>query len=410
MTIKTRQRLFYFLALIFIVLGGSAILYSQGIRFDFHNFTFRKTGGIYISVTPADVRILLNERPIDTNGGIFNKSVFVSNLLPGQYAVRIQKNEYYPYRKQVVVESGRVTEVTNVILAPQTEIVSAQPVERTIEDAIIFHSNTNTYFFRDIASGALLNVNLLFNNLKERELGLPGIVPLTMTAPHPFDARKLIVSSEQALYIIDIQRLAINLIHEKKPTNLAAQGVEIIWAEYDKKNNVGAIYSYNLLLRTKHILSDAIYGITEKLTISPSSKYVVLQQAGGELSILKKQEGELVLLSQNALRVSFAPDSRHIAFFDEDQQDMIIYNILSSAETRFPLDSPVKDISWHRDSAHIFLRTENGAVYFLDIDSRAPIYAPRIAEDISAMEYALAENILFIRSEGELWRAIDFNF
>ena len=60
MTKKSRTLLFFFLLIVFLVVGPSIIMYSQGYRFDTSKMKFIETGGIYVKTNPGDASVFIN--------------------------------------------------------------------------------------------------------------------------------------------------------------------------------------------------------------------------------------------------------------------------------------------------------------------------------------------------------------
>jgi hypothetical protein len=113
-----RVFLFWMFCLIFFVVSPILVLYSQGFRLDFKKKTFVKTGGIFIKAYPKQVEVFLNEKLIKKTDFFFG-SLLIQNLLPQKYKVKVKKEGFHPWEKNLEVYPGKVTEVKNLILFPQ---------------------------------------------------------------------------------------------------------------------------------------------------------------------------------------------------------------------------------------------------------------------------------------------------
>jgi hypothetical protein len=118
MTKKTRTILFSFLVIFFFFMAAIAIFYAQGLRFDFKNFKVLKTGGISVKASPINAKVFLNQK-LAGQIALMSDYVFVQGLLPKTYEVRVEKEGYMPWSKNLEVEETKVTEAKSVVLFPQ---------------------------------------------------------------------------------------------------------------------------------------------------------------------------------------------------------------------------------------------------------------------------------------------------
>ena len=110
--------------LIFIVTAPLLILYASGYRLD-KTFSFATTGGINISAPFSGVEIYLGTELVRTTS-IFQKSVFVQNLKPGSYTVKVRKDSYQDWNKTLLVFPETVTDAHSFIL-PTNVVVKEIP-------------------------------------------------------------------------------------------------------------------------------------------------------------------------------------------------------------------------------------------------------------------------------------------
>lgn len=106
-------RLVYFLisTLILILAGNLVILFARGYNFDFQNRSFTKTGIISVRSIPEQASVYINgQLATATNNNI-------DNLTPGKYQVRVTKDGYTPWEKEVEVKQEVVTPI-EIVLFP----------------------------------------------------------------------------------------------------------------------------------------------------------------------------------------------------------------------------------------------------------------------------------------------------
>jgi len=112
MTRGIRRLIFLIFLGMFVVLVPIIILYAWGINFNFTKRNFFDTGGIYLSSIPAKADIYVD--------GILEgkTSDFIRPLPPKIYDVKIIKEDYYVWRKNLIVDPGIVTKADNILLVP----------------------------------------------------------------------------------------------------------------------------------------------------------------------------------------------------------------------------------------------------------------------------------------------------
>jgi hypothetical protein len=113
-----RKFLFLFFLFLFLIFGPILIFYSLGYRVDFEKKKITKTGGIFIKALPKEVEILIDGKLKKKTDPFFG-SALIENLLPKKYKVKVKKEGYFPWEKELEVEEEKVTEAKNLILFPK---------------------------------------------------------------------------------------------------------------------------------------------------------------------------------------------------------------------------------------------------------------------------------------------------
>ena len=118
---KTRRLLFYSFVFLFIIAGLAVVFYSQGWRMVFADYSvkFERTGAVYIQTEPKGVSIKIGQETFGDKSGLIQNGTLINEVLPGNYKVEIQKNNYIAWVKDITVESGLVSEVSKIILVPE---------------------------------------------------------------------------------------------------------------------------------------------------------------------------------------------------------------------------------------------------------------------------------------------------
>ncbi len=114
LSIQKRRIYFTLFALAFIVGIPILILYSTGYRLN-SALNIIRTGGLYISVPYSGVSVFVNDQ-IVRQTSVFQKNVFVQNLRPESYTIRVEKDGLQLWSKELIVSPQTVTEAYSFLL------------------------------------------------------------------------------------------------------------------------------------------------------------------------------------------------------------------------------------------------------------------------------------------------------
>ena len=117
MTKRTRTTLFFLLGAIFVLAAPMIILYSQGYRLDWDEKRFSQVGAFYFSVVPTRAEVFVNDQPIGKTTFVLGTTL-TKSFVPNTYQIRIQKQGYHPWEKQLEIFSKQVTEGKHITLVP----------------------------------------------------------------------------------------------------------------------------------------------------------------------------------------------------------------------------------------------------------------------------------------------------
>ncbi len=118
MTKTTKRWLFYSAVVIFALLSYVVILYAQGYKYSFSEAKFFRTGAIFVKANEgADV--YMNGKFLDSTS-FFGSSYSIRGLLPGQYMILLQKDNFSSWQKKVSVEEGLVNDYSRILILPKS--------------------------------------------------------------------------------------------------------------------------------------------------------------------------------------------------------------------------------------------------------------------------------------------------
>jgi hypothetical protein len=118
MKLLYRRILYISFILIFFTLVPLLILYTSGYRYDFREGRMTRTGVLILESKPEKVNVYINDKLEFTKTPIEGKS-----LTPGLYKIKVVKKGYYPWEKELEIQSNLSTFAQDIILFKNTESI-----------------------------------------------------------------------------------------------------------------------------------------------------------------------------------------------------------------------------------------------------------------------------------------------
>jgi hypothetical protein len=443
--IRTRRFFFYLLVAIFIVAGGFLALTAGGWVINLNHLSITKTGAIFLKYSPDNARIYLRGVLNNASPGFLSSGVFLPNLAPGNYPIRITAPGYEPWVGDLTVQPGLVTAASEIQLWPETwplKSVLADPaanfyltgagaVIQTASDTLLFgrktipgykvilsDPGTNTVvtangesdLFTDLTNpqGRSINITSLFNSLRETDLALPGKVPITNLFFHPFSSSRLILTSANGVYELDLRQPRLSLLIQTNGiAAVAVSGNEVFVIDTS-----GTLSIFNLLLQTE---TSFPLGVTDiaKMSVTPSGNSVFFLKKNGLLLKYDRNAQKLTPLMQNVSDFWLSPGEERMAVRDIKGK----LNILALKEfwgddkvsageawlVSFPGGS-LDSFAWLPDYPNYGLVLADGKLSVVELGSRVPQNASVIAKDVS--KFYLSGSNLFVL-QGNALQSVD---
>lgn len=102
----------------FFVLLAIILYYSFGYKYNINNGKTVRVGAIITKIEPKKSDIYIDGELFKDNllGDLFSDYVKIENLSAGEHNIRITKNDYSAWEKNIRIEGGYITELKNVVL------------------------------------------------------------------------------------------------------------------------------------------------------------------------------------------------------------------------------------------------------------------------------------------------------
>ncbi len=156
MTLRTRRFIYLLFVTFFLITAPLVVLYTTGYRWNYYKNKVDKIGNLVIRTFPKKVNISLNDNLVEkTTPWRFN------NLLPNKYQIKITKDGFSSWEKNLNVNSGETTFAEHIYLF-KTEPKLINLVNQV--DFWTYNEQQNILIYQKNNQLKLLNLN---NNLEQ---------------------------------------------------------------------------------------------------------------------------------------------------------------------------------------------------------------------------------------------------
>jgi hypothetical protein len=143
---KTRFVYFIIFFLVFLAVTPFILLYSFGYNWT-QNFSLLKTGGVYVYSSETGAELYVNGK-LDDSTSIFQHGLLVKSLRPDTYDIKVVKDGYIDWKKNIEVKGERVSEAYPFLIPKQitaTSVPSQIPKSATASTTLIANPKYKDY-------------------------------------------------------------------------------------------------------------------------------------------------------------------------------------------------------------------------------------------------------------------------
>ncbi len=368
---------------IFVAVAPILTLYVQGYRIDFKNKKLTQTGGLFIkTINPKQVEVYLDDN-LAAKTDFFFSSTLIENLLPKTYNIKVQKQNYYTWEKNLEVKEKQVVEAKNIVLFPKDP--SLELISTGVKDiwfskdkkrAVIKEEDKNTWNLKSYN----LEKNVKSHLLKETDFDKDAaeLIDLKFT-----DNNNLFIQTaikEQINYFkIDIDKVPLFLTKAKAPQPLIENSLtyEIVNGYIYYLDNSGYVYKTNESLSSKEKITNKPFNVKQeteyKLYIF--NRTIFLQEEK-TLYLLNQDKEIFEKFSEDTSFLKISPDKHKIAYLSSSEikifflEEQTHQPRVQAKETIFlaRLSENIRDIYWINNN-YLVLITDN-ALKITEIDNR----------------------------------------
>lgn len=443
-TKKTRKILFFIFLSIFIIISPVVILYAQGYRFDFEKKRLIQTGDFYFKSLPKKVDVYVNNKLAKEK-----TPSQIKYLLPKKYNIKITKEGFFAWEKELEINPLLVTEAKNILLMPEKlnkEMIIPGKIAK-------FDFSPNKKFIAYVAQDKelwLYNLENAGNNrlFKSENYKLIDIIwshdskkilfsdslnkwravdinepskPINISASlsnpkwNPANPSEIFFKKGDEIFIL-------NLGGQKNPVLLAENVIDYDalgeYLLYIQKPNL-ILYRQDILSKTKEQMTNLPMNYKENLDykiLAFSSQDVILR-ADGILYIFEKDKKLFEKIDENIKDVNFANDERKISFWSSNEIWAFWLKKIFDQPTKNPgdkelitrLSQKIKEVIWYpKTNEHLIFLTEDNEIKITELDGRDKRNTFDIAEGSDIKQLTFYDKWLYFLDDDVLMR-IDMN-
>jgi len=195
---RSRTLIFSLFTGIFLVLAPSIALYAAGYRLNIDSFGISRIGVLSVDILPNDASIFLNQKLVAKN-----LPLKLTNLTPGTYHLKIEKEGYLPWTKDITIEENKTTYIKNFGLFLINDPEAVETNEYLID---IFPSHDAKYLVEKFETPAYTQLTLFRTDQEQATELLKGtstlhIEPLWSERSHGLALLKRFPSSREILIL-----------------------------------------------------------------------------------------------------------------------------------------------------------------------------------------------------------------
>jgi hypothetical protein len=284
---RIRAILFYFSVILFFILVPVILLYSFGYKLDINRFRIIKTGLIHVKSIPDGAKVYVDGRNINNT-----TPVTIEGLMPGEYKLSLELENYYTWYQKVSVESGKSTVIDRIILFPKKQHLDKINISG-VEDFYVFPADKEYAYCISDNKKSIFRIKL---NAKEKE-------------------KELVCNQLQLTE--NIQELSLSP-DKKKIAYFYNNRLDVVYLTKEKDNNQ-QLENSNFFIITDHRIVNAFwYSDSEHIVIVTDKNIQIFELAS------KGKDNIVTVMNLN--------DKRPKVFYDAAEDVMYITDIQEGSD------------------------------------------------------------------------------
>jgi hypothetical protein len=227
LTRKQRSSSLLILGIIFLLVAPVIVLYSLGYRLD-NQYTLQKTGGIFIHSSNANSSVSVDGKFLKTTG-IFIRNTLIQDLTPNKkYTIRIEKEGYQTWVKDIEVYSSFVSEGT-VLMLPN--VFETREIFKYLDIDGIATSTPRVQIKPKPTNPDFIAISELFASSTKVTIPKKTLSIGTTTASSTPKEKTTLEIFFDTLDILDFEKLKNLIVNGKEVSWLDAGNINLYWTD-----------------------------------------------------------------------------------------------------------------------------------------------------------------------------------
>ena len=461
---------FYICVTMFFILLAVILYYSFGYKYDLEDGKTVQVGAIIVKTEPEKSDIYINGELFKNNilGDLFSDYAKIENLNPETYNVKIEKNNYFSWEKNIGVQGGYITELKNIVLLKnnyESEVLLNGIAVNTELNNIWASNNKNKIAYQKI-NEEKLDIFIFDTKSGEQKIAInSNVLLLGKCQNYSFD--NLIWSNDDTKIILRINcdesysRYLIDLENKNRiykldtilnPTEEIERGWNFYFGEalFYLKNNSLYKFDYDKL-KSEKIIADIsgfsiigdrvyyfktgdnnLYSINHSELNTPKKMFTMNDNFDSNLPsrIIKSEKNTYLVLSKSGNlyfvnennKILFINSFTENAYFSNNDKRIIysndreiwvyyIYEKISQPSKKEHTNElvtrysgTISNIFLYKDNEHLFYK-EGSAFKFIELDNRDKVNVFSILEiESNNIFYSSDDNFIYYIKNNKLMR------
>ena len=400
MSLRFRRFLYIGFILIFLIITPLISLYTTGYKIS-SGFHVQKTGILIIDSEPDQADIYLNNK-IQRN---FLKTIFtqgksnittpakIKNLLPGEYDVRLERENYWPWQKKLKIKSGQSTFAEDIYLFKHDLPLRLEPGQFS---HIGFSPNRSWALLINRQAATLLNLE----NNKKKIFALGATTSLefnkaTTTSLWSVNSQAVIINNWLFKTNDWLKPQPLNKLFNQSISNLSWHSSDdnILYAQ-----TTDALYSYEINSKNKQKILTS-QALDDYLIKNNNLYYLTVQNGSTQLNSRQLNSKELIgQLNLPCSKYTFINPGRPLLnLYDENYHILYLIDFFSDIKPLRDTISSVKQAVWIDNSRLLY--TDGFEIWLYDTEHYKKDLLTRVSNEITTIFWHPSNNYVIFTTD-----------
>ncbi|HDQ22344.1 MAG TPA: hypothetical protein ENN28_00020, partial [Candidatus Uhrbacteria bacterium] len=375
------------------------IFYASGYRYDIKLGKILKTGTLMLEAKGIkNASLYINDKLYEKP---FDEKIFVYNLLPGDYNIRLEKENYYSWQKKISIQSSLTTFVRDIIF-----------FKKNIPLQIVDEPTANFYLSPDEQKIAYIKKTELFSELylldirtKEKIFLYRASFPESdINLSWAASSKKILAQINNHYFVFNVQQpeqiLEIEELLDFEPNNLKWDiGSDNILFALKQNPQARAdqaaseIYKIDLLAKTKSKIFESQEELINQEFFIEANDVFYIKKENTRDNLYKynlnfKTTKLVTKLGRSANYKFIKSTNNYLGLIDSDNQKLfLIQKIITSLEITIQSSSAIKEFNainavWDRNEKWLLFH-DGFEVKFFDTVANQEIFINRYGQKIN---------------------------